>query len=251
MRRHSELAVAVRRRLIRLFLWCGVLNAPVAMLVITIDGLLRPGYSPISQVVSDLGVGPHAAILNIDLVASGLLSMLFALGFSQVLRPWISRRRLLASTALLVLTGAGIMNAGLFTEFNPLHTFGFFVAFGGLSLVLWLIGLPLLRDRAWGGYGWYSLISSLVLLLLILALLLLLFTHVLPESVVQGTGLMERFLLLVAGAWPVVSAHRFFALERPVRRPIHVTRNVFMAYSPYPNISKERVTAALEASMRS
>jgi hypothetical membrane protein len=232
-------------------MWCGVLNAPVAVLVITIDGLLRPGYSPISQVVSDLGVGPHAGILNTDLEVSGLLSMLFALGFSQALRPWISRSRLLASTALLILTGAGIMNAGLFTEFNPLHTLGFFVAFGSLALVLWLIGLPLLRDRAWQGYGWYSLISSLVLLLLILALLLLLFTHVLPESVVQGTGLVERLLLLVAGAWPVVTASRFFALERPVRRPIHVTRNVFMAHSPYPNNRKGRVTAALEASMRS
>jgi hypothetical membrane protein len=232
-------------------MWCGVLNAPVAVLVITIDGLLRPGYSPISQVVSDLGVGLHAGILNTDLVFSGLVSMLFALGFSQVLRPWIGRKRLLASTALLVLAGAGILNAGLFTEFNPLHTLGFFVAFGSLALVLWLIGLPLRKNRAWRGYGWYSLISSLVLLLLIPALLLLLFTHVLPESLVQGTGLMERLLLLVAGAWPVVTASRFFALQRPVQRPIRVTRNVFMAHSPYPTTRKDGELAALEASMRS
>ena len=248
MRRHSDLAAVVRRRLIRLFLWCGVLNAPVALLVITIDGLLRPGYSPISQVVSDLGVGPRAGILNTDLVASGLLSLLFALGLSQALRPWISNRRLLTSSALLVLTGAGIMNAGLFSEFNPLHTLGFFVAFGSLSLVLWLIGLPLRKNRAWQGYGWYSLISSIVLLLLILTMLLLLFTNVLPEFAVHGTGLLERLLLLVAGAWPVVTACRFFALERAIRQPIHVTCNVFIAHSPYPDTRNDGELALLEAS---
>src|SRR5207253_5619705 len=58
------------------------------------------------------------------------------------------------------------------------------------------------------GYGWYSLISSLVLVLLILTLLLLLFTDALPTSMVQGTGLTERLLLAVACAWPVVTGCR-------------------------------------------
>ncbi|TMD75319.1 MAG: DUF998 domain-containing protein, partial [Chloroflexi bacterium] len=164
----SERATADWSRLIQLFLLCGAISGPLAVLVITIDGFLRPGYSPISQVVSDLGVGPHAWILNTTLVVSGQLSTLFAFGFFQAMRPWIGRRRLLASTALLLLTGTGIVDSGLCTEYRPVHMLSFCVAFGGLSIVLWLIGLHLRKDRAWRGYGWYSLISSLVLALLIL-----------------------------------------------------------------------------------
>src|SRR5207302_7467174 len=121
---------------------------------------------------------------------------------------WIGRRRLLASTALLLLTGTGIVNAGLCTEYRPVHMLSFCVAFGGLSIALWLIGLRLRKDRAWRGYGWYSLISSLVLVLLILTLLLLLFTDALPASMMQGAGLTERLLLVAAGAWPVVTECR-------------------------------------------
>jgi hypothetical protein len=84
----------------------------------------------------------------------------------------------------------------------------FCLAFGGLSITLWLIGLHLRRDRAWRGYGWYSLGSSLVLVLLILTLLLLLFTDALPALVMQGAGLTERLLLVVACAWPVVTGCR-------------------------------------------
>ena len=79
----SERATADRSRLIQLFLWCGAISGPLAVLVITIDGFLRPGYSPISQVVSDLGIGENAWILNTTLMVSGQVSMLFALGFSQ------------------------------------------------------------------------------------------------------------------------------------------------------------------------
>src|SRR6266567_6353262 len=95
---------------IRPFTLAGVIGSLLFVFGFTIDGFLRPGYSPISQVVSDLGIGENAWILNTTLVVSGQLTMLFALGFSQAMRPWIGRRRLLASTTLLQLTGTGIVD---------------------------------------------------------------------------------------------------------------------------------------------
>jgi hypothetical protein len=46
------------------------------------------------------------------------------------------------------------------TLHNTLHILGFFVAFGGLSIALLLIGLHLRKKRAWRSYGWYALIST-------------------------------------------------------------------------------------------
>lgn len=217
----SERAAADQSRLIRLFLVAGAISAPMAVLVIAIDGFLRPGYSPISQVVSDLGIGQDAWILNTTLVVFGLLCMLFALGFSHAMRTSIGRRSVLASTSLLVLTGAGFVIDGLFTEYNPadpqatlhdtLHTLGFFVAFGGLSIALLLIGLHLRKKRAWRSYGWYALISSLVMLLLIVLFLLIILPDALPAASMQVVGLTERLLLVVACAWPAVTGYRLLA----------------------------------------
>jgi hypothetical membrane protein len=216
----SERAAADWSSLIRLFLVAGAISAPLAVLVITIDGFLRPGYSPISQVVSDLGIGQYAWILNTTLVVFGLLCMLFALGFSQAMRPLIGKRRVTVSTSLLLLTGAGIANDGVFTEYNladphaalhdTLHTLGFFVAFSSLAIALLLIGLQLRKDRVWRGYGWYSLISSLVMVLLIVMFLLIIFPDASPVSRMQVAGLTERLLLVIACAWPAVTGYRLF-----------------------------------------
>jgi len=48
--------------------WSGfaVVLAPILfVLSFTIAGLLRPGYSPIHQAISDLGVGARPCLLNI------------------------------------------------------------------------------------------------------------------------------------------------------------------------------------------
>jgi len=187
--------------------------------VITLDGFLRPGYSPLYQMISDLGVGKNAWLLNSDLVVSGLLIMLFAIGFSQAMRHAISGRRLVASTALFFLAGAGIVNDGFFTEYNiadrhaalhdALHTLGFFVAFISLGIAFFLIGLQLRHDRARRSYGWYSLITGLVMVSLML------FPYALPVHGIQLEGLNERMILVAAFAWQVVTGYRLSTLEKP------------------------------------
>jgi hypothetical membrane protein len=215
---HSERATWVRNRLTRLFIVAGVIGSILSMLVITLDGFLRSGYSPLYQMISDLGVGKNAWLLNSDLVVSGLLIMLFAIGFSQAMRNSISGRRLVASTSLFLLAGAGIANDGFFTEYNvadphaalhdALHTLGFFVAFISLGIAFFLIGLQLRNDRARRGYGWYSLITGLVMLSLILL------PYAFPVHGMQLEGLNERMILVAAIAWQVVTGYRLSALEK-------------------------------------
>ena len=218
MEMHPERLKRRRSYFLRLFTPAGAIGSILFVLVFTIDGFLRPGYSPIHQVVSDLGIGRNAWILNTDLVVFGLLFMLFAIGFSQAMRKSIGGRRLRASSSLLMLTGGGAVNECLFTEYNPtdptavlhdkLHSLGFLVAFGSLIIALFMIGLHLRKDRAWRGYGWYSILTSLVTLLLIIL------PYAFPRYGAQLGGLNERMLLVEAVAWHVVTGCRLFACER-------------------------------------
>jgi len=215
---HSVRATRRRSYFTRLFTLAGVIGSILFVLVFIIDGFLRPGYSPIQQAISDLGVGQNAWILNTDLIAFGLLSMLYVIGFYQAIRKSIGRRMLKASTSLLLLAGAGAVNDGFFTEYNPtdpnaalhdaLHSLGFLVAFGSLTIALFIIGLQLWKDRVWRGYRWYSLITSLVTLLLIIL------PYAFPQYGAQFGGLNERMLLVEALAWQVVTGCRLFAYER-------------------------------------
>lgn len=150
----------------------GVLSPILCITVFTLAGFLRPGYSPIRQAISDLGVGPNAWILNTDLIISGLLSITFAIGFYQLMRPVISKRWLFASTILLVLSGAGVVNEGFFHQPSPgdpaarlyivLHGIGLSVLFYARIIALLIIGWRLWKIPAWRRYGWYSVITALV-----------------------------------------------------------------------------------------
>src|SRR5262245_46047417 len=94
----------------------GVVGPILFVLGFTLAGFLRPGYSPISQAVSDLGVGPNAWLQNANFVLFGLLLITFASGFYLGMRSVISRGWLVACFVLLILSGVGIINGGIFTE---------------------------------------------------------------------------------------------------------------------------------------
>ena len=140
------------------------------------------------------------------------------LPFSTRDLPSSQHRRLVASTSLFLLAGAGIANNGFFTEYNvadphaalhdALHTLGFFVAFISLGIAFFLIRLQLRNDRARRGYGWYSLITGLVMLSLILL------PYAFPVHGMQLEGLNERMILVAAIAWQVVTGYRLSALEK-------------------------------------
>jgi Protein of unknown function (DUF998) len=58
----------------------GVAGPVLSVLAFTVAGMLRPGYSPIDQVISDLGIDEHAWIVNGSLVIVGLSLVRFAAG---------------------------------------------------------------------------------------------------------------------------------------------------------------------------
>jgi hypothetical membrane protein len=203
----------------RLVALIGVVSPILCVLVFTLAGFLRPGYSPIHHVISDLGVGPDGWILNTDLIISGLLFIIFAIGFYQWMHPLISRRWLHMSTFLLMLSGAGVVNEGIFhqpAQGDPaahlhmvLHGIGLAILFYSLIIALLIIGWRLCKISGWRGYGWYLLLIALVTLGLL----------ILPAQIAgsgQIEGLIERAQVIVGFSWSVVIGWRLFTHQHPL-----------------------------------
>lgn len=197
----------------RLVALLGVVSPIMCVLVFTLAGMLRPGYSPVHDVISDLGVGPDGWILNTDLMICGLLGIVFALGLYQSMRLVIKRRWLLASTFLFVLSGIGVVNEGIFHQPAPgdpaahlhlvLHGIGLAVLFYSLIAALLVLGWHLWRLPIWRLSGCYLLCIALVTLgLLIVPPHLKVFSH--------SAGFLERVQVIVGFSWSVILGWRLF-----------------------------------------
>lgn len=166
-------------------------------------GFLSPGYtlwgtrvapySPVSQPISGLGLGPTGPYMNTAFVISGLLLIV---GVAAIFRG----NRLIA--LLLALPGLGSVIDGLFT-FQT-----FFMHFVGFALALTtvvtfpLAGFLLRRIPGWERFGTALIVAGPVTA----ALTVLYFATFTPT--VQGietgiAGLTERVLILEIQAWYV------------------------------------------------
>jgi hypothetical membrane protein len=135
---------APRRASVDRWLALGGLVGPILFtLTYTVAGLLRPGYSPADQAISDLGAGEDAWMLNGSLILLGLSLV----GFYRTIRPPASTAFRLATAALLAGVGIGYAVAGIFDETDPLHwQLGAPLVYGGATFGFLLAGLLLRRE---------------------------------------------------------------------------------------------------------
>jgi hypothetical protein len=196
------------------------------VLVFTIDGFLKPGYSAMSQAVSYLAVGSNGWIQGANFIVLGLSLTLFALGFFQWMRPVIKQSWLFVSTIFLLLSALGYVAAALFVAAAPgepqtalhvvLHTLSFQVIFFSLPIACFLIGEQLRKTVAWCGYGWYSIITGLITLIPAFFSLASFFSTGGTQSL---GGLFNRIFVIEALAWYVVMGSRILILARRVKAP--------------------------------
>lgn len=191
----------------------GVVGPLFFLLMLTMLGLLRPGYSAISQAGSDLGIGPNAWMLNISFFITGLLLIAFAFGFFVEMRQMLGKRRRVACLVLLILSGIGFITLGIFTEAPAtvtLHwTLGLPLATLPPVVVYAIAGWQWRRVAGWRGYGWYSLLT-VVGTVGSYFLTFAFFDPTSPWSSIHIGGLMERLFILVIFAWYVLIGWRLF-----------------------------------------
>jgi hypothetical membrane protein len=178
--------------------------------------------------ISDLGVtscGPLAVgtyhttvcsplhgVMNITFIVAGLLTLLGVVGARSA---WPKRRLSVWGLALLALSGAGEILAGLAPEnVSPgLHLLGAFLGIPGAN-----IGLPLLGLAVWRARRWISIFS--------LGLGAVgLFGFVIAPSTGMGLGIAERLAGYPVDVWMLVlgvfllSARHAGAPSRPTDLP--------------------------------
>jgi hypothetical membrane protein len=188
----------------RLLALGGVIGPLMFVVACTIAGFLRPGYSPLHQAISDLGVGPLAWLLNVPLIVMGLLLIACCTSFLRTLGPALGNPWRWVCSGLLALPGLGFAWAGIFTEAPPTVTLHWvvgmpLVAIGSIAGFL-VTGIRLRRLDSWHGIGTYSIAASVASLALIM--------------VMFGTwtlgigGVTERVFFAEIMAWYVVVGWR-------------------------------------------
>jgi hypothetical membrane protein len=192
----------------------GVVNSIAFVLVYTVAGILRPGYSQIHQAISDLGVGPNGSLLDAIAVIHALLLIAFAVGFALSMQQVLTLGWRLSSAALLVLPELALVTAAIFTDAPStvaIHSLATIVGLVSTISAFIVIGLGLRRDSQWSWWGTYSLVTAVVTLVLI-AVEFWTFQPGTPLAPAHLGGLMERVLSVVTLAWYVVFGWRLFVL---------------------------------------
>jgi hypothetical membrane protein len=194
----------------RLFAICGIVAPILFTVLVAVESLLRPGYSQVSNYVSDLGTGSYAIVQNVNFIVFGLLTLGFALGLHGAL-PAARGRTSKAGVALVSVFGVGVLLAGVFPEdylSGSEHALASIVAFLA-SIAGQLVISRALRgsDRAvWGGYRTYSLVSGL------LTLVLLFVFRYYSGGPYQGAA--QRVFLAVPWVWMAVSGIKLYSLTK-------------------------------------
>jgi hypothetical membrane protein len=208
-----------RRRWRLITAWSGIIGPILFFVISMIDGFLHPNYSALSEPISNLGAkAPNTWIQNANFFLSGLLLVIFAIGFFWQLRPIVRRWWMIVSTFFLLLTGICLALPSVFPTDIPgyppatihglIHDILFFVVFGTLLIAVLLSGLHLRNIPGWHRYGWYSIIQAIVMgsLFVLLA----------AVTVSDGglMGLFQRIFVYEAFSWYVVMGIHFLVLER-------------------------------------
>lgn len=187
-------APARRRALV-----CGVIAPLVFVVTFTVDGALRPAYSPWSMFVSELSIGPGGWVQRVNFLLSGALVVVFAWAAAGT-----AELRVGAVPVVVGLLGAGLALSGVAntdpsTMFRPVTTHGLVHAILGAIVFLampvsaLLVARRLRRTGARSSLRWASLVLGLALI----ALIVVLKAAELPGSpLFADKGLVQRVILI-------------------------------------------------------
>lgn len=200
----------------RLLIACGAIGPVLFILVFLVEGAIRPGYSAWHNFVSDLSLSNQGWMQIANFLICGVLMLCFALGLRRVFR---TGRGSLWGPLLLGIFGLSLLIAGFFvtdpslgyyppgtsssthTLHGTIHGANAPLAFGSLTIAIFVLTRRFASDRQWRGWALYSLVTGILFLgcfIAGLAVAVLDQNGVLPNS---PAGLLERIAIIIGWGW--------------------------------------------------
>ncbi len=207
-------AVAIRARTSRGLALCGLIGPVPFTALVIVESLLRSGYSQISNVISDLGVGPHAILQDINFWLFGPLVIAFAVGLRSGLSAPGSAARV--GPALVGVGGAGIFLAGVFPDSpypypGAIHLIVSFVSFFALMAAMFVTWRAQSAESKWGRSPTFSVVMGL-LSVVTFALVPLLSTG-------SKIGLFQRLFVATSLVWIASTGAKLSGIFSPAVVP--------------------------------
>ncbi len=185
---------------------CGILGPVLFALCVFLIGLLTPGYSQATQLMSELGEtgAPYAPAMNLTgFLLTGLLLLLFSPGLSAILPPGAPGR---AGSILVGIAGLTYIGEAIFpcdrgcipvTFAGTVHLLIGEIAILTAVLASLLLAAAMKPDPRWAGYWQYSVATGVLVILLLPLFSLFPGAPGAVQRLVVGVILLWQFLVAV------------------------------------------------------
>jgi hypothetical protein len=185
----------------------------------TIEGCLRPGYSPREMFISELSLGPRGWIQIVNFIVTGVLLLIFTRGVVVHFRNGTASR---AGPILLTIIGIGFLASGPFVMDPPstpadqmtLHSRLHWNVFGALVFALSPVSCFVFvrRFRAepfWRSLQWPTLAAGLITTASVVFMAVAPTRPPEPPNAFNGwNGAMQRLFIVTYLAWIFTFAWR-------------------------------------------
>ncbi|GAA3259751.1 DUF998 domain-containing protein [Dactylosporangium siamense] len=205
------------------FLLAAGLAGPILFLVIaTLAGWLRPGYSARTDAISDLGVGENAWLQNANFLLFGILLVGYAVGFRRAMAPLVGVRTASWGAVVIGAGAVGTVGAVVFPAAPATglfhFLFGFLIVMVSAVVAACYGGRVFRRVPGWRGLARYSTWTAVVSVALFITTFFVL-NPASPMAAAGIGGLVNRTLATVAFAWYAVTAWKLLRMYRRTGPP--------------------------------
>ncbi len=204
--------------------WAGMIGPTLFVAVFILEGWLRPGYNPLSMVVSELSLGPRGWIQITNFLILGVLFLIFARGVAAQFRESKASR---AGSILLTIIGFALLASGPFvmdpastprdqwSVHGTIHQLLGAIVFSLMPISCFLFWYRFRQDTKWQSLRWWTLATGIIF---VVAIILLKAGQALPSSspnvLSNFLGLIQRIALITYLAWVFAFAFRLRAQKR-------------------------------------